>query len=277
MKLIADSGSTKTHWASVMPDGKCAHLYTEGLNPLTRTESELIGILTSLRQKLPCAPARIYFYGAGCRDEGRQYMYDFLRQTFPEAATNMVVESDLLGAALGALGREAGIVGILGTGSNSGRYDGMRIIENIPPLGFILGDEGSGVAMGRALLNHVLRGRLKPTLLQSFYAKYPDADTNNVISRVYRQPAANTYMASFVPFLVENRKDAEIRDIIFHELKCYFQHQLSSYPDARKEPVAFVGGMAFALQEELLEVAEEEGFRIRRILKEPMEGLVKFL
>lgn len=204
-------------------------------------------------------------------------MYDFLRQTFPEAATNMVVESDLLGAARGALGREAGIVGILGTGSNSGRYDGMRIIENIPPLGFILGDEGSGVAMGRALLNHVLRGRLKPTLLQSFYAKYPDADTNNVISRVYRQPAANTYMASFVPFLVENRKDAEIRDIIFHELKCYFQHQLSSYPDARKEPVAFVGGMAFALQEELLEVAEEEGFRIRRILKEPMEGLVKFL
>ncbi|MBR1594440.1 MAG: ATPase [Alloprevotella sp.] len=271
--LIADSGSTKTHWLFISRSGEEEHVLTEGLNPLTRSEEEITRMLLALRSRLPEAPTQLAFYGAGCRGRGREVMRERLSEVFPGAAGTMEVESDLLGAARGALGREAGVVCIVGTGTNSGLYDGRRLVRNVPPLGFILGDEGGGAALGRQLLNRCLRGCLSEELTAAFRAAYPDADEGSVIEHVYRRPSANTYLAHFAPFVVEHRKDAGIKEIILSEFDKFFQYQLAPYGLDATTPLSFVGGLAYALREELCAAAQRRGFSVRSIMQEPIEGL----
>ena len=66
----------------------------------------------------------------------------------------------MLAAARALCGRNAGIACILGTGSNSCLYDGTEITANVSPLGFILGDEGSGAVLGRTLVGDCLKNQL---------------------------------------------------------------------------------------------------------------------
>ena len=46
-------------------------------------------------------------------------------------AKSAFVASDMLGAARGLLGRESGIACILGTGANSGVYDGDVLVKGV--------------------------------------------------------------------------------------------------------------------------------------------------
>ena len=148
MILIADSGSTKTDWCLGNTKTNSRAVRTGGINPFHQSVDEIKEVIAStLIPQLGDTTefTTIYFYGAGCIPEKTNIVKTALAQNFPKA--NILVESDLLGAAHALCGKTAGIACILGTGSNSCFYDGKKITANISPLGYILGDEGSGAVL----------------------------------------------------------------------------------------------------------------------------------
>ena len=156
MILIADSGSTKTDWVIVTSTAQPVVINTQGINPVHQSREQIVSIIRDEFQNRVGAEA-VYFYGSGIRPEMEKTMRDILEEMFPQAMT-VEVHSDLLGAARALCGHEYGIASILGTGANSCLYDGEKIVEHTPALGYILGDEGSGAALGKRFLHDLYGG-----------------------------------------------------------------------------------------------------------------------
>lgn len=255
--LIADAGSTKTEWA-LLEGSACAPrtFETPGVNALMASAE-------ALREAFAGLPAadRIVYYGAGCATP------EVCRKVADALPAEAEVGSDMLGAGRALLGRQPGLAAILGTGSNSASMADGQILRNMPPLGYILGDEGSGAALGRRLLREAYRfGLLRPEL-----EAFAGMDYGQIIARVYREPAANRWLASLVPFIVANRE--ALSDVIAAEFDAMFAAWARFYPERR---VAFTGGVASALSPELRAAAERAGFEITEILKRPMSGLILY-
>lgn len=269
--LTADGGSTKTEWRLTAPAAPPRYLHTQGINPFMLKEDEMVDILN--KELLTVIDASsvgdIEFYGAGCRAEGIECVKRALRRLFPKAGS-ITVGSDLVGAAraLFPSPHAEGVACILGTGSNSGLYCSGKLVENVSPLGFILGDEGSGAVLGRRLLGDVLKRQLSPEICKAFAATYPDLDADAVIARTYRAALPNRFLASFAPFLAQHRTDAGIHALLVNEFRRFFRRNVANYrrPDL---PVGFVGSIAYHFEEELREAASLEGFRVSHVLKTP--------
>lgn len=273
--LIADSGGTKTDWC-IADDGRVeAHAATQGINPFHQDCVEIERIVRDeLLPQLPRrAIAEIHFYGSGCREEFRPMVDGILRRTFPDAAT-VEVAGDLLGAARAVCVHGEGIACIIGTGSNSCLYDGENIVENTPPLGYILGDEGGGAVLGRLFLNAMYKGRLPRSVADDFAAE-TGLSMADVIGRVYRRPLANRFLASLSPFIRRHTDVVEVRRLVVGNFQRFFRNNVAPYrrPDLA---VGFVGGMAAAYSEELSEAAAAEGFSVGRIVGRPLEKLAGF-
>lgn len=276
MKLIADSGSTKTDWVLAGDNGVEDRLRTQGINPFHQSEDDMIAILNDLSGQLggsECMPSSVFFYGSGVRPELEGLMVRLLRSALPTAE---VVEAhgDLLGAARAVCGRSEGVACILGTGSNSCLYDGRQIVSNTPPLGYVLGDEGSGAVLGRNLLNALYKGFL-PDALKTAFERETGLSMADVIARVYRQPMANRFLASLSPFISRHLDCPQIRQLVVGCFRDFFHRNVIRYerPDLA---VGFVGSIAFCYQELLREAAEAEGVVVGSILKSPVDGLVVY-
>lgn len=270
-KLIADGGSTKTDWLLLRQNKPVGRLTTEGLNPYMRTDEELEVILRSqiLSNEAFSEVNAIEFYGAGCRDEGRQRMVAALRRVWSEAG-EVIVDSDLVGAARALLPDGNGIACILGTGSNSGLFIDGELRLQTPALGYILGDEGSGAVMGRELLNGVIKRQLPPEICNAFWAAYPELTVERIIDRVYRQPAANRFLASFTHFIYDHRDWHPMHHILIREFDRFVRHNLVAY-EHRELPVSFVGSIAYYFAEELTTVVEGHGRRVGTIRRSPLD------
>ncbi len=275
--LIADSGSTKTSW--ILTDGTTRReLETMGINPVRDSEEEIertIDLLTSGPTPTLSLVGRgmVFFYGAGCIPPYSDVVRRVLERRFPEAEIH--VESDLLGAAHALCGCKEGIACILGTGSNSCLYDGQRIVENVSPLGWILGDEGSGAVLGRRLVGDVLKGQFSPALCQSF-ADETGLTRARIIDKVYREPMPNRFLASLVPFLGRHRDDEEVHQFLMNEFRRFLRRNVAAYRRPNL-PVGFVGGIASSYEEELSEALRLEGMTLGRILKRPIDNMVDYL
>ena len=216
MILIADSGSTKTDWVLCDSGNIITRIKTQGLNPTIQSSEAILAVLVEeLAGKLDTdAPESIFFYGAGCAYENaNKRMLNALEAVFK--TKNIHIHSDLLAAARALCGHEEGIACILGTGSNSCLFDGKEIIDNIPSLGFILGDEGSGAHLGRQLVGDCIKKQLSKNLREKFFKEY-NLDKATILERVYHTPLPNRWLASFTPFMYENRKEAEIQTLLKH-------------------------------------------------------------
>ena len=216
MILIADSGSTKTDW--VLHDGTAIVLRTttQGLNPTLQSAEDIYKVLSEeLDGKIASdAPDTIYFYGAGCAYEtADNRMKEALEQYF--VTREIHIHSDLLAAARALCGHEEGIACILGTGSNSCLFDGEKITDNTPALGYILGDEGSGAHLGRQLVSDCIKKQLPSDLREKFLKTY-NLDVPTILERVYHTPLPNRWLASLTPFLYENKKSPEIQMLLKH-------------------------------------------------------------
>lgn len=272
MKLIADSGSTKTSWA--LADGMGAvRITTAGINPAVQKEATIEQTLSMLRMQMPRGASEIYFYGAGCRGEASLRMEKCLRETFPDAA-KICVESDLLGAARALFGSEEGIACILGTGSNSCLYDGKSIVANVPPLGYILGDEGSGAALGKMFFNALFKGDL-PEELKDMYLDETHQTYDDVIRCVYREPNANRYLASTSLFVANHLDVKLLTDIVEQNIDQFFQRNVCKYKRSDL-PVAAVGSIAFSYIDIFNKVAAHHGYRVAKVIKQPIEALVDY-
>lgn len=278
MKLIADSGSTKTDWCVVSGKDVTPIFKTQGINPFHQREDVILGILTGelLPQLEPVAAegiAEIHFYGSGCNEALAPVVRRLLLTVFG-GGVKAFVHSDLLAAARAVCGRSAGIACIMGTGVNSCLYDGMRIVSNTPPLGFILGDEGSGATLGKLFVNALYKGFLPKEMVGEFET-WMGMGYQDMIARVYREPMANRFLASVAPFVHARLGMPAVRGIVVDNFREFFRRNVVQY-GAASLPVGAVGSVAWFFQDELREAAALEGFTVDNVLRSPMDGLVAY-
>jgi len=275
MLLIADSGSTNCNWVLASRGGEIAGRYqTNGINPFFQDERE---ISNSVKSELNIVPGRlyaIYFYGAGCSfPEKKAVIEKALRGVFDAGSVH--VESDLLGAARSLCGNEAGIAAILGTGSNSCYYDGMAIARQVPSLGYILGDEGSGAVMGKRLLSGIFKNQLPSHLCQKFHEAHP-IGMAVVLEQVYRQPFPNRFLAGFTRFIKSNIAEESLNHLVKQCFIEFFEKNINQYHGDEKLPANFTGNVAWHFGDQLREAASLTGNKIGKITSNPVEGLVNF-
>lgn len=275
MILIADSGSTKTSWGLIKTTGQPDFFSTGGINPFFRTSED---IETELREKFQeishSKVEKIFFYGAGIINQEKGEVVKLaLERLFPFA--RIETASDLLAAARATLKNEKGIACILGTGSNSCLYDGTTIIENIKPLGFILGDEGSGAVLGRKLLADFLKGILPANLSAKFKEQFK-FEYAEFMEAVYKKEKPNKFLAQLVPFLSENITDGYCSQLVENSFKEFIERNICQYAYFSAQPVCFSGSLAWHFQEQLRKVSGLFNLQINKIVKEPLEGLIEY-
>ena len=276
--MIADSGSTKTDWSICERESTLKTIHTQGINPCHQDEDTINTILAAellpeMKDTAPQQIGRIHYYGAGCATVAIcNEMAALLGNCFTNAS--ITVDSDMLGAARALCGHSEGIACILGTGSNSCLFDGERIIDQIPSLGYILGDEGSATVLGRRLIGDCLKRQLPQNVVDEFMWKY-GLTTDSIIENVYRKPMANRYMAGFSPFLEEKRDIPEVHKMLVSCFQEFFRRNVMNYHRAWL-PVNFVGSLAAAFSAELSEAAESLGMSVGTIMKSPMKGLIAY-
>ena len=276
MILLADSGSTKTDWGLVENGKLVKRLRTSGMNPFQMSEEAITEeIKTHLVPELPGTVLdEVHFYGAGCTKEKQPIVERALRANLTING-ECEVASDMLGAARGICGHKPGIACILGTGSNSCSYDGKNLVKNVSPLGFILGDEGSGAVLGKLLVGDVLKNQMPEAITKRFFEKYK-LTSAEIIDRVYRQPKPNTFLASFVPFLVENIDEPKIYNLVKESFRSFLRRNVMQYDGWQTLPIGFNGSIAKIYKKPLLEALEEEGMHLGRIIQAPMEAMVEY-
>ena len=310
--LIADSGSTKTDWSLIDGQGQVVMTCkTQGINPIHMQDAEVLQILKS-ELILPESPREVYFYGSGVTEAMKPRMNSLLQQAFPGAKVE--AEGDMIGAARSLFGNKPGIACILGTGANSCLYDGTKIVMNTPPLGYILGDEGSGAVLGKLFLNGIFKGSL-PSAIKKRFLKWSGLDYPGIINKVYREPLANRFLASICPFISEQIAEGEKHEngtdelneamalyrMILESFNQFYAKNLTPYIKYVKastedisqlEPgmkawhssleeeipmLGFVGSIAHYFESPLRNVMEDEfHLKISQILKAPMPGLIKY-
>jgi glucosamine kinase len=272
--LIADSGATKAEWCLVN-NGRKKTIFTQGISPYFLNTEQIIQLLNNeLRGKIRVQVDQIYYYGTGCANpQNALSIKKALQKVFP--GTRVQVQTDLMAAARAVCGNEKGIACILGTGSNSCYYNGRKIVKNSPGIGYILGDEGSGAYLGKKVIQYYLYDTFDEDLRARFDAKFVTTPVE-ILDNVYKKPLANRYMAGFAMFLAENRGHYMIENIIEDALNDFFFQHLCKYAEVWKHPVSFIGSVAFGFKDVILELCNSYEFEPGVILKNPMEGLVKF-
>ena len=276
MILLADSGSTKTDWC-LADNGKAVKaIKTRGTNPFFQTEDEIAAeIEASLLPELPSNEIDdVFFYGAGCTAEKLPVLENALRRHL-KMKGRLEVATDMLAAARSICGHQPGIACILGTGSNSCLYDGEKLVKNVSPLGFILGDEGSGAVLGKNLVGDILKGQLPAHIRQRFEEKF-QLKPADIIERVYRQPLPNRFLASLVPFLAENIDDESIERFVIDNFRRFLTRNVKLYEGWDKLPVGFNGSIAFYFRPQLEKALQAEGMTLGRIIQAPMPGLIEY-
>jgi glucosamine kinase len=276
MKLVAESGGTKTNWCAVSDTKETKIISTIGLNPNFVSEESFRDALSS--EVLPGLKnpfiEEVWFYGAGCSGKTMEKkVQDAIRSVLKSA--EIYVLSDLAGAARGLLGTGKGFVCMIGTGSNSGYYDGKNISANVPPLGFILGDEGSGASLGKKLLADFLRGIMPPLLAKEFKKDY-GAEKDEIVSHVYRGIFPSRFIGGFVQFLKDHISDPYCRNLVKTSFEEFVQRNLKLYRTKGKTEIAVTGSVAWHFRDILEEVFMKNDFIITTMARAPIEGLIRY-
>ena len=277
MILVADSGSTKCDW--ILIDGQSNQHKTNsmGFNPFFH-DADLVysklmenELFIEYRNRV----SEVYFYGAGCSSEARnRIIANGLKRVFSSAET-VLVDHDLKGAALSTSQGDTGISCILGTGSNSCYFDGTKVIEKVPALGYILGDEGSGSYFGKILLSEWLYHRMPAELAEDFAKEY-NLTKEGIFEAVHHKADPNVYLASFSPFISKHLDHPYFREMVYDGLDKFVNIHVLCYDNYKDVPVHFVGSIAYYFKEVLQKVAIKYSFTVGKIEKRPVEPLTQY-
>ena len=275
MILIADSGSTKTAWKLITSSGEVKDIKTEGINPFFRSEEDIYQeLMMFLLPETGIDIRQIYFYGAGIVNaEKGVIIRRALVRIYPDA--DVETYSDVLGSARALFGNQSGMACILGTGSNVCLYDSENITGGVSPLGFILGDEGSGAVMGRKLLGDYFKEIMPSNLREEFTIRYK-ITREEVLNRVYRGEKPNQFLAQFTPFLSEHIGSEYCNEFIKQNFIEFFERNVCKLTDYSSYPIGFIGSVAYYFSSVLIPVANLYGFKEPVIIKDPIDGLEKY-
>lgn len=276
MIVVAESGSTKCDWLMDDGSGQLIETFTMGFNPFFHTTDVVIENLKKNKEIIENASKikALYFYGAGCSSEDRNAIIkEALCQVFENA--HCQVGHDLNAAAYSTCEGKPGITCIIGTGSNSCYFDGENVHEEVPALGYVLGDEGSGSYFGKRIVSDFIYGRLPEDLMHDFRGRY-GLSKEDVFSEVYHSSSANVFLASFMRFLVPHKEHPYFVDIIKNGLRHFADIHITCYSNYKEVPVHFVGSVAYYFRSYMEEIAEEMGFTIGNVNKNPVASLLDY-
>lgn len=277
MIVIADSGSTKCDWI-ILDDqfNEIASTYTMGFNPYFHNEAVIAENIhdNDILKKYAETVDHIYFYGAGCSTkELCNTVKNGLNLVFKNS--DISVDHDLLGAAYATYNGSPQICCILGTGSNSCYFDGQNLKEEIPSLGYILGDEGSGSYFGKKMLIDFLYHKMPAHIAQEFQSAY-NLNIKSVVKRVYKEPNANVYLAGFTRFISDHKNDPYFRELLHNGMKHFLEVHVKCFVEYKEINVNFIGSIAYHFQASIYSAAKELGISIGEIVQKPIDNLVRY-
>ena len=275
--LIADSGSTKCDWQLLDESGKeLTEFHTMGFNPYFHTADLVEKVMGDNAdvQGMASDITHVFFYGAGSSSaELCSIIQEGLQRVFP--AASVVVDHDLVGAAYSTYDGRPGITCIIGTGSNSCRFDGLSVLEEVPALAYILGDEASGSWHGKKLLAAKLYHKLPDEVAADFDRTY-GFSKSDIIDKVYREPDPNVFLASFMTFIGKHKDQPLFQAWLKEGFKAFVDVHVKCFSNWKNEPVHFIGSVAYHFQEELRTVCEADGVSVGAIIKKPIDGLASY-
>ena len=277
MILIADGGSTKVDWCLVEKGkGAVKRVLTKGANPFIRSSEDIAAELKEVLvpELKGYKIDEVHFFGAGCAFGKEEFIRTAIAVNFDVPKEKIEVASDMLGAAIGLFGSKPGIACILGTGSNSCFYDGEKMAANVSPLGFILGDEGSGAVLGKLFIGACLKNQLTPGLKERFF-EFIKIEQGDIIDKVYRQPMPNRFLATVSPFIKENLSDPTVYALVHGAFTDFFKRNVMQY-EYKGNKVSFIGSVAYYYKDILTKTAADLGIEIGSIEQSPMDGLVEY-
>ena len=276
MILIVESGATKSDWRAISGNGQeMKRVIAEGVNLSTMKTAVIRDIVSKAADQFASkGVTKIYFYAAGiATEEVAAAIRAVFAETIPGASCE--IETDLIAAARATCGHSDGIAAIVGTGSNSCLYDGAQIVGRVYSGGFILGDEGSAAALGKFFIADFIKGLVPGYIAEDFAARY-DSDYATIVQNVYRSEASPSgYLGGFAPFILEYIEDEYIRNLVEENFRSFIRRSLKQY-DTERYSVGVVGGFGYALKDIFAKVAEEEGVRVSKFTREPIEGLIEY-
>jgi glucosamine kinase len=273
--IIADSGATKCEWTLILGNQKKT-IKTIGISPYFLSKEQIVEtILKGFHKKVdPTVIDAIYFYGTGLSNPlNVTAIKKALKQVFPKATLD--IQTDLVAVARATCQNNKGIACILGTGSNTGFYNGKKIIKNSPGLGYILGDEGSGAYLGKKVLQYYLYKTFDEELMHSFESKY-QLNKDQILDAIYKQPLPNRYIASFAKFLGYHRGHYMIENIIEDGINDFFFTHLNKLNESWLHPIHFSGTIAYVFRDVIKQLASANELEIGSIVKSPMAGLIAY-
>ena len=275
MILIADSGSTKCSWVLCDNQGDVIkEINTIGFNPNLINENSLQLILEeSVLTKYKESIKDIFFYGAGCTsDNNNMIIQKPLQKLFCNARVS--IKHDLEAACYAMYNGSPNITCILGTGSNSCYYNGQDIKEQSPSLGFLIGDEASGNYFGKEIL-HLYFNNLMPKELKEKFEEDYEHNLSTIKKNIYNNTRSNAYLASYFPFVSENKEHPSIQVLINKGLDVFFELHICCYKQHKEIEINFIGSVAHYLSNEIKETAKKYGCRIGDIIQKPIYRLIK--
>lgn len=275
MILLVESGSTNTNWRIITSlNEQPIDLYSQGINPYYQTASEIENTQSAIFLQLEAFPIeQIHYYGTGITGEKEKELLSSLFKKYCKSAKSISIKNDLESAAISLLGHESGIACILGTGSNSGYFEKGQLIEQVPPLGFWLGDEGSGGYLGKSLVLAYLHKELPEDLRNIFIKRFGELSRTDILQKAYKGDFPNRWFATFSKFLFDHRKNPFIYSLIQQAFDSFIQKYLLKYPQIHETKVHFTGSVAFYFSDLLRKSLQSNGISVGVISENPMAGL----
>lgn len=278
--LFADAGSTKTDWVRLTKNQHSASVdgtYSSSGISLVHDDSESIcNKLLAVRDNLGNSFDRIRFYGTGV---GSPHFVKKIEECIASvfSCSDIKADSDMEAAAHAILGNRPGIACIMGTGSNSCHYDGTTIDRKSASLGFILDDNGGGVAFGKRLLADIFKCIAPEDIRDKFFNRY-NLQIADVIEHIYRQPCPNRWIAGFMPFITDNINDTYISSLVDSQIERFVEREFVNYSDSelKEEGVGFVGSIAVLFADRIRNEFYKRNWKIRNFTAKPITELIEY-
>ncbi len=274
--LLVESGATKANWA-LLSNNECVFKEkSPGLNPYFLTDQEMTEQFSSVRKKLPKEIHQIYFYSTGCGAENQKKRVGNLLDSVFQPVLNAFVDTDIIAAARSIGPHSSGLVGILGTGSNACLIKNGEIDSSAGGFGFILGDEGSGAALGLLLITGWLKNEL-PLDIQTLVNTDLHLDKAEIFQAVYKNPFPSKFLASFAPFFFKHKELPWIMDRVKEQFDWFVKRYFLTLIDENQSvKVYLIGSVAYYFSEIMKEVLLQHHLELGDIVKDPMDGLIAF-
>jgi N-acetylglucosamine kinase-like BadF-type ATPase len=279
--LLAESGSTKTEWRLLADVHIVSAMRGSGLNPGTMPITAINEILrTELLPWLhtympPDAELKIQFYGAACigAKPVAQMTQSIVQLTHCQQVS---IAHDLLAAAHATAGNKPGLIVILGTGSNTALYDGTKIVQTAGGNGYLLGDEGGGVYLGKKLIKAALDNTL-PNELKDGLEDFLGEDIYSFRHRIYQTFPPTQLLSKLTYFLTAHQSHTYITTLIENAFDSFIRLTLNNYPaDVQFYDVFAVGSVAAIFNTIFDTALIKHQFKPAVIVRSPIDGLVAY-